>query len=222
VFTVDVGVFEAKLHAIGSGVDRPRPEGSTLPLAQLVQSLLLTQTPTQRRWQPYINNAGNGAFVSLYALQKLLDPEHTPPLLAQTAPVGGGAPPKPPKTAAGMGAGMGTNMGTGAMPNGSPLQIPVVPVVPPAGYSFPVAHRPSLSLCAGQWSATAPQLVHMSPPPSARRLSWVEPQPRGPVRSGAATVKHRWSSVFPPVGVEDGHADGVEKEKESGVDALID
>jgi hypothetical protein len=78
VLTVDIATFERALFSIGErrAMQDPRTgqlraSGSTLSLGSLLSSLKVDV-------QCAMHNSGNDAFMSLFALQKLLDPENTP------------------------------------------------------------------------------------------------------------------------------------------------
>jgi len=76
---VDTSAFERSLFSAGHRhvmtdpkTNKPRMPGSTLSLENLVRSLHV-DLPCQ------LHNSGNDAFMCLFALQKLLDPENTQP-----------------------------------------------------------------------------------------------------------------------------------------------
>lgn len=78
VLTIDVATFERAMFSVGQrhAMQDPRTgqlraSGSTLSLGSLLSSLKV-DVPC------VMHNSGNDAFMSLFALQKLLDPENTP------------------------------------------------------------------------------------------------------------------------------------------------
>ncbi|KAG7086625.1 hypothetical protein E1B28_002567 [Marasmius oreades] len=81
IYTIDTAVFERKLFSQGHR-QVVRQAGSTLSLENLLRTFTLNPSPDGRR-SPLmlppvqLNNAGNDAFMTLWALQMLLDPNGT-------------------------------------------------------------------------------------------------------------------------------------------------
>lgn len=78
VLTIDIATFERAMFSTGerramqdSRTGQLRASGSTLSLGSLLSSLKVDV-------QCAMHNSGNDAFMSLFALQKLLDPKNTP------------------------------------------------------------------------------------------------------------------------------------------------
>jgi hypothetical protein len=78
VLVIDTSAFERSLFSAGhrgtmvdAKTNKPRTPGSTLALETLLRSLAISTIPCQ------LHNSGNDAFMCLFALQKLLDPDNT-------------------------------------------------------------------------------------------------------------------------------------------------
>lgn len=109
---IDTSVYERFLFSTGKrGVlldaktNKPRAPNTTLSLESLIFSLPTAPSPTFSPMAPrpsicQFHNSGNDAFMSLFALQMLLDPEHTTyPTVKQGRigkPIGWGMPLPPP------------------------------------------------------------------------------------------------------------------------------
>lgn len=105
---IDTSLYERRLCQSGQrgkmldpkNPNRPRPPNNTLSLETLLRSLPTTFSPSPTAPKPTristsaqkissfpgcaMHNAGNDAFMTLFALQKLLEPEHTPLPSAKT------------------------------------------------------------------------------------------------------------------------------------------
>lgn len=204
MLVIDTATYERQLFNAGqrgtmqdpSG--KPRARGSTLSLGNLLQSLGLDAQCT-------LHNAGNAAFVSLLALQTLLDPEHTKAPAMRGRAIQQNVLRNASRGPAGMGLspalGAGAHMGMGVP--GAPLTPPLVAmyglqVPPPLLYAPPhsPAHSHSHSPSLDEFGARSPSAgyfahQHHGGSTRSRKTSGLAPADgRGSVaRRGSAGVE---------------------------------